>query len=168
VLLLLVSCHEEETKDVLVKPESLPLKSLGNTIEKRGSTNNGYEISVWINGDCLPCILEMGNWHSIYHRFALPYDIRMNFYVYSQFDYTLFEETMKNTLFSALPVYYDTNNSFIKGNNFEMGKADCFFTKNDTILLRGNLVRDRKLYSVFADKVKKLEKVYDISFFDFK
>jgi hypothetical protein len=144
------------------------MKSLGQDLKKKSSTNNEYEISVWINGDCLPCVLEMGNWHSIYHRFALPYDIGMNFYVYSQFDYTLFEETMKNTLFSALPVYYDTNNTFLKVNNFEMGETDCFFTKNDTILLRGNLVRDRKVYSVFTDKLKKLEKVYDISFFDFK
>lgn len=49
-----------------------------------------------------------------------------------------------------------------------MGKVDCFFTKNDTILLKGNLVRDKKVYSLFVDRVKKIEKVYDISFFDFK
>lgn len=102
---MLISCHKQGLNEVLTKPRGLTIRSLGQVYNKTISVNNGYEISVWINGDCLPCVLEMGNWHQIYHRFALPYDIEMNFYVYSQFDYTLFEETMKNTLFSALPVY---------------------------------------------------------------
>lgn len=168
VFLALTSCHDQKNFYVLNKPEDLPLVCIGEEVVMHRKVKGEYEISVWINGDCLPCILEMANWHTIYYRFALPYNIAMNFYVYSQYDYSLFEETMQNTLFSSLPVYYDKNNEFLKTNNLKMGEDDCFFTKGDTIILKGNIVRDRKVYREFEQKLKGLEMVYDVSFFGFK
>lgn len=163
-IIIFWGCKENKIKeelipiDYIVEPSDLHLMQFGKVFngEIFPSTDYDYKIITRINGDCLPCIMEMGNWQVFHHKVCLKYGVRLVFYVYSQYNYQLFNKTMNSVLYSGLPIYQDSTDLFMTINSLDSyNNTDCFLVKNDSVILMGNPIRDKNVYNKIVDILKK-------------
>lgn len=174
-ILFAIGCKEKPYYNdckikTIAKPKSLALKRFGDDFNGEQFPKNGYtyELVARINGDCMPCIMEMGGWQVFHQKVALPYGVRLTFYVYCNIDYNRFNKNMQNVLYSGLPIYQDSTDSFLKLNGLDpYNDPNCFLLRNDTVIFTGNPVRNKDSFNRVMEILKKEGAKYDDLTLDF-
>lgn len=96
-------------------PELLYLSQYDSIIERIGESSQfkTYQIITVLQGDCVPCILELQEWQKLMAEFS-EFPVDFIFVVHTRYRYN-FDKITKKIRFDY-PVIFDPDNLFMKSN----------------------------------------------------
>jgi len=138
----------------IILPDSIMLIVNSKEIPLTYSNPNSLRIVSYINGNCSDCLQRLYEWEKLYNDYQETLeDISLLLFITAN-NYIYIESIIEKNKFS-FPVIYDTDNLYIKMNEFSVDFQFKTFLIDDSnkILCIGNPTSTPELRAVYLDRI---------------